>query len=414
MSTPSAELIAIGSELLEPWRTDTNGAWLSRRLGERGIAVRFRTVVGDVMEDLKETFRLALQRSDLVIATGGLGPTIDDITREAVAELLGLPLVLDEEVARRIEERFRRHALSMPPQNRRQAMAPQGAVFLPNRLGTAPGLWLQLGRTTLVLLPGVPGEMRQIVEDSVLQRLPVDGERYVYRVIKIAGLTESEVDRRLDTVARAAGPVAWTILAAPAQIEIHLRERVRAGEQPEGIERLDSAIVASLGTHVFARDDETMEEVLGRLLAQRRESLSTAESLTGGGIARRITDVPGASRYFRGAAVVYCDDAKKALVGVSAATLEAHGAVSSEVALEMARGARRVFASTWALSATGYAGPEGGGPDRPAGTVMIALVGPEKETIQEMRWPGDRDTVRARAVRVALDILRRALLGGKA
>lgn len=411
MTTPSAELIAIGSELLEPWRTDTNGAWLSRRLGERGIPVHFRTVVGDAMEDLKETFRIALRRSDLVVATGGLGPTIDDITREAVAELLDLPLDLDEAVARHIEERFRRHGLPMPPQNRKQAMAPRGAEILPNRLGTAPGLWLRSGRSILVLLPGVPGEMRQIVEDSVLQRLSGDGERYVYRILKIAGLTESEVDRRLDAVARAAGPVAWTILAAPAQIEIHLRERVRAGERPAGIERLDSAIVATLGTHVFARDAETMEEVLGRLLAEREESLSTAESLTGGAIARRITDVPGASRYFRGAAVVYCDDAKKSLVGVSPETLSTHGAVSAEVAVEMARGARRLFSSTWALSATGYAGPEGGGPDRPAGTVVIGLAGPETESVREMRWPGDRSTVRARAVRVALDILRRALLG---
>jgi competence/damage-inducible protein CinA-like protein len=414
MSAPSAELVAIGSELLEPWRTDTNGAWLSRRLGERGIPVRFRTVVGDAMEDLKETFRIALGRSDLVVATGGLGPTIDDITREAVADLLGLPLVLDEAVARHIEERFRRHGLPMPPQNRKQAMAPRGAEILPNRLGTAPGLWLRSGRSTLVLLPGVPSEMRLILEDSVLERLPGQGERYVYRILKIAGLTESEVDRRLDTVARSAGPVAWTILAAPAQIEIHLRERVGAGEKPEGIERLDSAIVAALGSHVFARDEETMEEVLGRLLAQRGESLSTAESLTGGAIARRITDIPGASRYFCGAAVVYCDDAKKTIVGVRPETLATHGAVSAEVAMEMARGARGAFASTWALSATGYAGPEGGGPGRPVGTVVIGLVGPGTETVREMRWPGDRGTVRARAVRVALDILRRALIGGEA
>jgi nicotinamide-nucleotide amidase len=411
MTPPAAELIAVGSELLEPWHTDTNGAYLSRRLGERGIAVRFRTVVGDVMEDLKETFRIALDRSDLIVATGGLGPTIDDLTREAVAELVGLPLVLDEQLARRIEDRFRRHSLPMPPQNMRQAMVPQGAAVLPNRLGTAPGLWLCSGRATIVLLPGVPGEMRQIVDDSVLPRLPIQGDRFAYRIIKIAGLTESDVDRRLDDVARSAGPVAWTILAAPGQIEIHLRERVRGGEPPAGIERIDRVIVAALGAHVFARDEETMEEVIGRLLVERGESLSTAESLTGGGIARLITSVSGASRYFRGAAVVYTDESKKALLGVGARTLLTQGAVSAETAVEMVRGARRVFGSTWAVSTTGYAGPEGGGPDRPAGTVVLGLAGPEIETSRALKLPGDRETVRARTGRAALDLLRRALLG---
>jgi nicotinamide-nucleotide amidase len=411
VTTRTAELIAVGSELLEPWRTDTNGAYLSRRLGERGIAVRFRTVVGDVLDDLKDVFRIALARSELIVATGGLGPTIDDVTREAVAELLGLPLVLDEPLARGIEDRFRRHGLPMPPQNVRQAMVPQGAAILPNRLGTAPGLWLQAGGSTVVLLPGVPAEMRQMVDDSVLARLAVQEDRFAYRIIKIAGLTESEVDRRLDEVARSADPVTWTILAAPEQIEIHLRERVRAGEPPAGIERIDRAVVAALGAHVFARDDETMEEVIGRLLVARGESLATAESLTGGGIARRITSVPGASRYFRGAAVVYTDESKTALLGVDAETLQTHGAVSVETAVEMARGARRVFGSTWAVSATGYAGPEGGGPDRPAGTVVLGLAGPEIETSRELRVPGERESVRVRTGRTALELLRRVLLG---
>ena len=411
MNASRAEFIAVGSELLDPWHADTNGAYLSRRLGERGIGVGFRTVVGDTREDLKGVFRVALERSDLIIATGGLGPTIDDLTREAVAELLDLPLILDERVARSIEERFRRLALPMPPQNRRQAMVPRGAEVLPNRLGTAPGLWLGSGRATIVLLPGVPDEMRQIVEDSVLPRLPATGERFAYRVIKIAGLTESDVDRRLDPVARDAGAVAWTILAAPGQVEIHLRERVRGAETPAGIDRVDGAIVAILGAHVFARDQETMEEVVGRFLVNRGDSLSAAESLTGGGIAERITSVPGASRYFRGAVVAYSDDVKKDLLGVRKETLEIQGAVSAETAAEMARGARRAFGTTWAVSATGYAGPEGGGPDRPPGTIFLGLAGPEMETTRGLTLPGSRQTVRTRAARTALDMLRRAVLG---
>lgn len=411
MSPRRAELIAVGSELLEPWSTDTNGSYLSRVLGERGIAVRFRTVTGDVTEDLQEAFRVALARSDLIVATGGLGPTIDDLTREAVAALLGLPLLPDESVARRIEERFRRHGLPMPPQNRRQAMVPRGAEVLPNRLGTAPGLRLTAGSATLVLLPGVPGEMRQITEESVLPGLGSAGERFACRILKIAGLAESEVDRRLEDVARRAAPVAWTILASPGQIEIHLRERVREGERAGGIERIDGEIVSALGAHVFARDEETMEEVAGRLLAGQGGTLATAESLTGGGISERISRVPGASRYFRGGVVAYDDEAKRAILGVDAGTLRAHGAVSKEAALEMAQGARRVFGSTWALSATGYAGPEGGGADRPPGTVILGLAGPGVEAARDLRLPGGRETVRQRAARTALDMLRRALMG---
>lgn len=410
MSPPRAELIAVGSELLEPWRTDTNGSYLARVLGERGIAVRFRTVVGDTAEDLEGAFRVALERSDLIVATGGLGPTIDDLTREAVAALLGLPLLEDESLVGKIGERFRLHGLTMPPQNRRQAMVPRGAEVLPNRLGTAPGLWIVRGDSRIVLLPGVPEEMRQITEESVLPRLPGTGERFAHRIIKIAGLAESEVDRRLEAVARSAAPVAWTILASPAQVEIHLRERVPAGGRPEGIERIDGAIATVLGAHVAARDEETIEEVTGRLLVGRGATLATAESLTGGGIAERVTRIPGASRYFRGGVVSYVDEAKRDVLGVAPETLRDRGPVSRETAVEMARGARRLFGSTWALSATGYAGPEGGGPDRPPGTTVLCLAGPGVETVRELNFPGTRDVVRERSCRSALDLLRRALL----
>jgi len=410
MSPPRAELIAVGSELLEPWRTDTNGSYLARVLGERGIAVRFRTVVGDTAEDLEGAFRVALDRSDLIVATGGLGPTIDDLTREAVAALLGLPLLEDEGLAAAIEERFRRHGLTMPPQNRRQAMVPRGAEVLPNRLGTAPGLWIVRGDARLVLLPGVPEEMRQITEESVLPRLQGTGERFAHRIIKIAGLAESEVDRRLEPVARGAAPVAWTILASPAQVEIHLRERVPAGGRPEGIDRIDGEIAAVLGAHVAARDEETIEEVTGRLLVGRGATLATAESLTGGGIAERVTRIPGASRYFRGGVVSYVDEAKRDVLGVAPETLRDRGPVSRETAVEMARGVLRLFGSTWALSATGYAGPEGGGPDRPPGTTVLCLAGPGVETVRELNFPGTRDVVRERSCRSALDMLRRALL----
>ncbi len=411
MTPRRAEFIAIGSELLEPWRNDTNGSFLARRLGEIGIPLRFRTVVGDVLEDLRDVFRVALGRSDLIVATGGLGPTVDDLTREAVASLLGLRLVESPEVLRGIEERFRRHGRDMPPRNRLQALVPEGAEVLPNRLGTAPGLLLKPGGALLALLPGVPYEMRQMVDDSLLPRLGPAGERFVYRVFKIAGLTESEVDEKLAAVHRGAGEVSWTILAAPGQIEIHLRERAPAGARAAGIERLDREIEQALGANLFARDAATMEEAVGRLLLEAGASLAIAESLTGGAIARRITNVPGSSRYFRGGIVCYSDEAKVQIVGVREKTIAERTAVSAETAQEMAEAVRARLGTTWGLSATGYAGPEGGVRGEPPGTVFLGICGgPQGSGSSALRLPGEREVVRERAAQAALDLLRRALL----
>jgi nicotinamide-nucleotide amidase len=406
-----AELIAIGSELLGPSRLDTNGSYLARRLGELGIAVRFRTIVGDDPADLRAAFAVALGRAEVVIATGGLGPTVDDLTREAVAELLGLPLDDDAALLRGIEERFRRHGLTMPPSNRRQAQVPRGAEVLANSVGTAPGLVLRQGARLVVLLPGVPGEMERMVEDGVLPRLEAADEVLASRILKIAGLTESETDRRLAEVHAGAGDVEWTILASPGQIEIHLRERVRAGAIPAGIDRLDMAIAAVLGEHLFGRDDETIESAVGRLASAAGATAAVAESITGGGVAARLTSIPGASRWFRGGAVAYSDDAKVALAGVDPEILGREGAVCEPVAAGMAEGIRARLGATWGLATTGYAGPEGGGPDRPPGTVILGLAGPGVATARTLRVPGPRAIVQQRAVMAALDLLRRGLMG---
>lgn len=412
MMRRGAELLAIGSELLEPGRIDTNGSYLSRCLGERGIGVRYRTVVGDAVDDLVEAFRVAIARCDLVLATGGLGPTVDDLTREAISRLLGLRLVEDEGILRDIEERFRRHGLAMAPSNRRQAQVPEGAEVLPNPLGTAPGLRLRAGGTTVVLLPGVPAEMKAIFEASVRPGLPETGESFVYRVFKISGLPESEVDRRLSSVHRGVGEVSWTILAAPGQVEIHLREKVAEGGAPDGLERLDHEIGGALGIHLFGRDEQTLGDVLGGLLHRAGQTVAVAESLTGGTISRRIAAVPGASRYFRGGAVCYSDDAKLKLAGVRRETLAEKTAVSPEVAMEMAEGIRGALLADWGLSATGYAGPGGAGSGQTPGTVILGLAGPGICLSREMRLPGDRDAVQERSALLALDLLRRALLGG--
>jgi nicotinamide-nucleotide amidase len=410
MTARFAETLAIGSELLGPTLLDTNGSYLARRLGERGFAVRFRTVVGDDLDDLRSAFDVAIRRSDVVIATGGLGPTVDDRTREAIAGLLGLRLEEDPGILAGIEGRFRGLGLVMPPQNRRQAEVPRGAVVLPNLLGTAPGLLLRHEGRAIALLPGVPAEMRAMVDAALLPLLEATGERFVDRVLKIAGLPESEVDRRLLEVHRDRGPVEWTILALGGQIEIHLRQRTVEGAGAPDVERLDAAIASVLGAHLFGRGDATLESVVGDLLLQRAASLAVAESLTGGAVARRITAVPGASRYFRGGVVGYADDAKRDLLGVPEDVLREHGAVSEPVALRMAAGIAARLGADWGLATTGYAGPDGGDAAHPPGTVFLAVAGRGMSKARGITLPGDRSQVQERSAAAALDFLRRSLL----
>jgi nicotinamide-nucleotide amidase len=410
MTGPGAELVAIGSELLGPDRTDSNGAFLTRRLGEAGIVVRFRTIVGDTPADLEAVLRTALSRCEVVIATGGLGPTVDDLTREAAAAVLGLPLDEDAAILRDLEDRHRSRGLGMPPGNRRQAQVPRGATVIANPLGSAPGLALPHEGRILILLPGVPSEMRAMFDAVVTGLLPASEDRFATRILKIAGLAESEVDHRLAEVARSAAPVEWTILAEPGQVEIHLRERVRRGAGTPGIDRVDAACAAILGDRVFGRDTETIEEVVGRQLLARRETVATAESLTGGLIAARLSAVPGASAWLAGGLICYGAPAKIGLAGVDPGLIAVHGAVSAEVAEALAAGARAALGATWGVAASGYAGPEGG-PEGPPGTVFVALAGAGVRRHAALRLPGDRDAVRTRSARSAIDLLRRSISG---
>jgi nicotinamide-nucleotide amidase len=411
MSARHAETLAIGSELLGPERIDTNGSFLARLLGERGIAVRFRTVVGDDPADLKEAFRIALGRADVVIATGGLGPTVDDLTREAVAELLSLPLVEDAALVRELEERFRSIGRVMAATNRRQAMVPRGAEVLPNALGSAPGLLLRPDGKYLALLPGVPSEMARMAKDVLMPRLPAAEDRFAHRVLRIAGLTESDVDQRLQPVWKSAGDVQWTILAGAGQIEIHLRERVPRDGVAANLDRLDAAAAAILGGNLFGRDDDTLASVVARRLLERGAWLAVAESITAGGVARRLAEVPGASRWLRGGAVVYTDAAKTALAGVPPEILAKHGAISAETARALAEGIRARLGSDWGLATTGLAGPPAPGDPGPPGTIHLAVAGAEGVRERRLLLPGDRGLVLARAAQAAIDLLRRALEG---
>ena len=414
MSAPCAETLAIGSELLGPERIDTNGSFLARLLGERGIAVRFRTVVGDDPSDLKEAFRIALGRADVVIATGGLGPTVDDLTREAVAELLALPLEEDPALVRELEERFRRIGRVMAPTNRRQAMVPRGAEVLPNALGSAPGLLLHPDGKHLALLPGVPSEMERMARDSLMPRLPSADQVFAHRILKIAGLTESDVDHRLQPVWKSAGDVQWTILAGAGQIEIHLRERIRRGGAPADLDRLEGAAASILGVNLFGRDDDTLASVVARRLLERGQTLAVAESITAGGVARRLAEVPGASRWLRGGAVVYSDAAKIALAGVPSETIATRGAISAETARALAAGIRARLGADWGLATTGLAGPPAPGDPGPPGTVYLAVAGPGEARDRHLVLPGDRALVLVRTAQAAIDLLRRALVGAPA
>ena len=409
-----AEIIAIGSELLTPFRQDTNSLYLTEQLERLGIPVMQKTVVGDDRERLKAAFGDALRRVELVIGIGGLGPTEDDRTREAVAELLGRKLKREEEVVARMEERFRARGRKMPEVNLRQAMVPDGAEWLPNDHGTAPGLWLETDDQRIVLLlPGPPPELKPMFEELCLARLRPRAPKHVFahKVLKTVGLAESDLEERVAPIYREYTNPETTILAAPGQVEIHLRasgadtaEALRRAE--ELAERLEQA----LGDYVFARGPETLEQVVGLYLMMRGATLAVAESCTGGLVAERLTSVPGSSHYFVGGITCYAEKLKAKLVGVSPALLRRKGEVSAEVAAALAQGVRRRTGAVLGLGITGVAGPTGGTPDKPVGTVHLALADAHRVKTEKHRFLGDRERVRWQASQAALELVRRKLL----
>jgi len=408
-----AEIIAIGSELLTPFRQDTNSLYLTDQLERIGIPVTRKTLVGDDTADLKDAFRDALSRAELVIGIGGLGPTEDDRTREAVAELLERKLTRNEEVVAMMEQRFRARGRKMPEVNLRQAMVPEGADWLPNTEGTAPGLWLSTDQgRTVVLLPGPPKELRPMFEEHCLPRLRAHAPKHAFatKVLKVVGLPESEVEQRIRHLYRDVSNPQTTLLAAPGQIEIHLRGTgVDTGEAMRRADELAERIEDALGDAIFSRGPETLEQVVGLYLMMRGSTLAVAESCTGGLLAERITSVPGSSKYFLGAVVCYADNLKTRLVGVPDKLIKKRGAVSAEVAEAMAKGVRKQARSALALSITGIAGPEGGSPDKPVGTVFIALADSARVKSEKHRFLGDRERIRWQATQAALDLVRRRL-----
>lgn len=407
-----AEIIAVGSELLTPERVDTNSLFLTEKLNSIGIEVRFKTVVGDDRARLAGAFRSALGRSQLIILTGGLGPTEDDVNREVVAEVLGLPLVEIPEIRRQIEKRFARLGRAMSENNLRQAMVPQGAEWLANKNGTAPGLWIEHGGKLVVLLPGPPAELEAMFESACLPRLVplAGGERIRTRVIKVVGLAESELDQRIAPLYRQFQNPATTILATPGSIEVHLRARAASEQEAEALlAPLADQIELELGDSVYSTRGETLEEVVGMYLMMKQKTVAVAESCTGGLLSERLTRTPGSSNFFLGGAVCYSNQLKTRLAGVPEVLIAENGAVSKPVAQALAEGIRKRAGASIGVGITGIAGPGGGSTEKPVGLVFVGLADERGTEVREFRFPGSREKIRHWASQAALEMIRRRI-----
>ncbi len=409
MLSMKAEIIAVGSELLTPDRIDTNSLFLTEELNKLGIEVLRKTIVGDNRELLAEAFRDALKRVPVVIASGGLGPTEDDLTRETVAELLGRRLQRNDGVVRAIEARFRSFKREMPAVNLRQAMVPEGAEVLENPRGTAPGLWLEDNGRMVALLPGPPRELKPLFLEQVLPRLQrhASAVRMFQRELRVTGLGESHVEERIRPIYTRYKDVNTTILAAPGEVQIHLRRwSDDAVEANATLNEIVRSFELALGDRIFAHAGTPLEEVVAHLLMENRATIAAAESCTGGLLAERLTRIPGSSNYFLGGVVCYSNEMKTAWAGVPAEMIAAKGAVSSEVAIALAEGIRRNVGSTLGVGITGVAGPGGGSEEKPVGTVHIAVAGPGGVKERLVHLPGDREAIRFYASQLGLDMLR--------
>jgi len=411
-----AVILAIGSELVGPDRLDTNSLALTAELRALGVDLAWKACLPDDESAIAEALRRALADAELVLVCGGLGPTADDVTREGVAAALGRTLERDPAIEAALAERFARFGYRMPEINRKQAMVIEGAVVLPNRRGTAPGLRVDLGERTVFLFPGVPAELEGLVAANLLPwlRERTGGDEAIEtRGLRVACVPESEVETRIEPAYREFDREDITVLASPADVRVRVCARGDAATRRARLEAMLERLGQLLGQAVYTFEDaETLEEVVGGLLKRQARSVATSESCTGGLVAERLTRVPGSSEYFRGGLVVYANAAKVSLAGVSPATLAERGAVSLEVAGELAEGALARFESDFGLGITGIAGPAGETPGKPVGTVCFALAARSGATERiQLRLPGDRARVREGSSQVALDMLRRSLLG---
>jgi nicotinamide-nucleotide amidase len=409
----TAEIIAIGSELLTPGKTDTNSLWLTGKLNEIGIDVKLKTIVGDDAMRLEEAIADAVKRSDVIITTGGLGPTEDDITRQCSAKAIGRKLIYHDEIEAHLRERFRGWGREMPEINKRQAYVIEGAEILPNPNGSAVGMLAKIDEKFLVVLPGPPRENQPMFNDCVFSKLKEKaGDIFVKRrVLRVTGYGESAVDEKIAPIYMAYKNLETSILFSKSEIEVHLAARGDSdAEAAATVDEVTKKIVEELGDAVFSTNGETMEEVVGDLLTRKNMTISTAESCTGGLISRRLTEVSGSSKYFLEGVVSYSNEAKIRMLNVPHETIESHGAVSAETAEAMAKGMREVAETDIAVAVTGIAGPDGGSREKPVGTVFIGYSDEAGEKSIKLLFPGDRYLIRWRSSQAALDYVRRSLL----
>lgn len=408
-----AEVVGVGTEILLGQIANTNARWISERLAEIGVDVLHHQAVGDNVQRIVDALRLAAARADVVIVTGGLGPTQDDLTRGALAAVAGAQLVRRPEIEAALREKFRIRGREMPDSNLAQADVPEGGRYIAPERGTAPGLVVAVGGATVYALPGVPAEMREMMEGTILPELSelAGPASLVSRSLRCYGLAESRIAELLDDLYRGSTNPTVAYLAGGGEVHVRLTAKASSADGArELLEPFERTVRERLGDHVYGTGEDSLEVVVGRLLAERGLTIACAESLTGGGLGARITAVPGASAYFLGSAVAYSVAAKRTVLGVSAATLGGPGPVSRACAAEMAAGARRVYGADVGIALTGAAGPEPHAGAEP-GQVWVALDGDGVAHQHGFRWPFERESVRRFAEQAALDLVRRHVLG---
>ncbi len=410
-----AEIITVGNELLSGSTVDTNSAHLAEKLSEFGIVVIRRTTVPDAVEPIVQAIDEAWRRTPFIITTGGLGPTHDDVTKKALARVLGKPLVLHEEILKKVEERFRRRGEKMPLVNQNQALLPSGAKWFVNNYGTAPGILVEEEDERLIALPGVPKEMKGIFEDEVvpyLRKVFGAATAVVRRRFRTTGIAESALYEKIQRLIPEGEGLHFAFL--PSYYGVDLRLEVSGREKQEAEEILDeklSKIRPLLGDYIYAEGEVSMEEVVGQLLLHHKKKLAVAESCTGGLVAKRITDVPGSSDYFERGVVTYANEAKHQLLGVPLKLFKTVGAVSPEVVERMAKGVRKLAKVDIGIGVTGIAGPGGGSAEKPVGLTFIALADRKKSWVEKFIFSSDREINRLRASQAALNMVRMYLSG---